>query len=359
MSFTFGGTGDILPPRPKQSGSTPGSQPLVQESVPRDVSPQTTPDVDSGGMPVTIPQGRSTTVLRLVGRKPTTKKEAIQSAIAQSTGNVIPLPNIKDITDALKAGVMRPNGTWRAPVGPGGPRGGVNMNAPPTQRRGLTKAGLCTAVGIIEAQRHGNSITLSGNKGQMRVLSGAELIASAQSSAAIVAAAIVAGSITQQDIADCQAEYCKRAQCPANHSAGAATMPTPPDSTTTTSSTGTAASTSTIEIPDSMLPPSLPQALGADVTSTPALPDAGVSVLPFVKAPETGVSPAVKGFLWVFGGVAAYLLFKKLSGVKVVGAAMAGVPLIADLGDGDDAEDEEQDAGHGDAHETDSETPEE
>jgi hypothetical protein len=436
MSFTLGGPGDILPPRPSQPSSRqiadqqsggfqdPRKQPVrqpqsaVQQSVPRDVASRTTPDVAAGKQPVTIPQSRGATVTRIADRKPANKSEAIQSAIAQATGNVIPLPNIKAVTDSVRAGAMLPGGSWAQPVtnGSGLSRGGGFVDPTKTataadisrgnrstgtvgselsqaaQRKGITKDALCNAVGIVEAQRHGNSITISLNNGLMKELSGEALKTAARESSDLIKAAVRAGDVTERDVADCQSEYCKRARCGTDHSTGTAEKPaadapvvtpppaTPPASdtatgTATTGSTGTATSTDTTTIPDSMLPPALPPVTNGGgggggaapptlvLLQPPALPDEPVRVLPIVKGDaeaKTGMSTATKGFLWVAAGVATYLLFKKLSGVKVVGAAMAGVPLIADLGDLDgEEEDGDEDEGHDDAHETDSEENEE
>lgn len=414
MSFSLGGPGDILPPRPKQPSNQPTSrqiadqqsggfqdprsqpvkQPLVQESVPRDTASRTTPNVAAGKQPVTVPQGRGASVTRIADRKPTTKREAIQSAIAQATGNVIPLPNIKAVTDSVRAGAMLPGGNWAQPVtnGSGLSRGGGFVDPTKTatatgitrrgdvgtasgelsqaaQRKGITKDALCNAVGIVEAQRHGNSITISLNNGSMKELSGEALKTAARESSDLIKAAVRAGDVTERDVADCQAEYCKRARCGTDHSTGTAEKPaadapvvTPPPApaatdtatgTATTGSTGTATSTGTTTIPDSMLPPALPPATTDNLPPT-------VSIEPLViakDAPKTGMSTATKGFLWVAAAVAAYTLFKKLSGVKVVGAAMAGVPLIADLGDLEGGEDEDEEGG--DDAETDSDENEE
>lgn len=363
MSFSLGGPGDILPPRSKPQDSfkdprsQPVKQPLVQESVPLDVPPTTKPSVAAGPQPVTVPQGRPASVTNIADRRAKTKSEAVQSAIAQATGNVIPLPNIKKVTDTLRAGMMNPGGSWSQPVNNGGRPAGP-------RRPGLSKEGLCTAVGIVEAQRHGNSITISGNEGKMRLLAGEELVSAAKSAAALVQKALDAGDVSKQDIADCQAEYCKRAQCKADHSTGAAEkppanappVPTPPV-VTDTGSGGTAPATTTSEIPDALLPPALPPA------TTDALPPT-VSVEPLaIKKDEPkadGMSPASKGFLWVAALVMAGVLIKKLSAVKVVGAAVAGVPLVADMGDDEEDEDGDEDEGHDDgAHETDSDENEE
>jgi hypothetical protein len=141
-------------------------------------------------------------------------------------------------------------------------------------------------------------------------------------------AAIKSGKVTQAQVKECVDAYCKQASC---------ALP---------SQTGTS------NVLDQ------PAAVEANAQPVPTRPPPIISLVR-PETPRVGVieeaAPAKKSnaLWWLVALIGGGLIIKKLAAVKVVGAAVAGVPLIAEMTPDEDDEEEE---GH-EEPETDSHSP--
>jgi hypothetical protein len=314
MSFTLGGPGTILPPRKKQSDQ--GS--VVQESAPAFTEPgiRVVSDGQTNRLPIDTPKN----VIEIGSRKRfRSLPEVVQTAIAKSGGVVVPI---------------------------------ANLRAAPQRRLGATPSTLktdllCTMVFIVEAARCKRGLSVTA--GTKTVTKTPEEIAEYAVEKVIPALnAIMAAKPELADVvAQCQADYyTKYGKCgkdgrtrpPAEESPKQEKPPVSED-----------------------LPPSPPVSEEVPPEPPPAppapTPEPPPPAPPVIVIPET--PPVVEekkkqgmgNLWWLVALIGGGLLIKKLAAVKVIGAAVAGVPLVAEMDDSDETEE---------AHEEDEpgETPE-
>jgi hypothetical protein len=317
MSFSLGGDGTFLPPRkstPKPS-LPPGTTPVPQDALPsigvsaRGESRQavqvsepafTEPAVRvaSDGQTARLPIDTPKNVVEIGNRKRFRNvQEVAQSAIAKSGGTVVPLENIRD------SGTRAATPSARA-VAP--------TAASPEAR-------LCQLVFVTQAAKFGHSLEVAG-----KAYSVEQVRAAAPKIVAMLEKGVRDGKISVDQIKACVDAYCKQASC------------VPPSQTGTSNVVDQPAAASVNAPAASALAPVAAPPLISLVKPTPE-----VAVIEEVPAAPAKKSNALWWILALAGGA---LLLKKLAGVKVIGAAMAGAPLIAELESEDDDEDEEEDA---------------
>lgn len=338
MSFSLGGDGTFLPPRKNQQADntglgagfrTPGgpsdrtpSGRVVQQSDPAFVEPGI--KVRSGDQSVRLPIDTPKNVTEIANRPPKNVREAAQSAVAKASGVVIPLANFRD---------LKPKGAVSQPAIPGTV---TNLRTPGIARNAKAKVPtfavsegkaaetLCRLVFIVQAAKFGHSLEYTG-----KTYSIEQVVSAAPKAAMTIDAALKAGKASVEAVDACVRLYCTQNSC---------NLP---------SQTGTS------NVVDQ-------SASNSVNTLAPVIrDDPGTSITPYTTSTpkllqkEEPAAPAEKksnALWWVLGLAAAALLVKKLAAVKVVGAAVAGAPLIAEL-DGDEDEDEGGDETDSDEHE--------
>lgn len=339
MSFSLGGNGTFLPPRPKKADESLGSmriQPkqadrtssgrVVQTSEPAFDEPGI--KVRSGDQSVRLPIDTPKNVTQIANRVPKNLQEAAQSAVAKSSGVVIPLANFRD---------LKPKGAVSQPAVPG--RDG-SLRTPGLVRRRTAKVpvaaaaagkdteALCRLVFIVQAAKYGHALEAGG-----KTYSVEQVVSAAPKAAQTLDAALKAGKTTVEAIEACVRLYCQQNSC---------SLP---------SQTGTS------NVVDDTTSPQV-NAQPPMVLAPPVADDPTKSITPYMTSTpkmlqkDGLVQPEEKSnaLWWLLGGVAALLLVKKLAGVKVIGAAMAGAPLVAELDD-DGSDDDETDSDEHEAHE--------
>lgn len=332
MSFSLGGDGTFLPPRKNQQADntglgagfrTPGgpsdrtpSGRVVQQSEPAFDEPGI--KVRSGDQSVRLPIDTPKDVARIATRKPKSVAEAAQSAVAQASGVVIPLANFRD---------LKPRGDTQ-PAVPGRDATVTNLRTPGVARTkkavvpaavdpsGKSAEALCRLVFIVQAAKFGHALEYAG-----KTYSIEQVVSAAPKAAMTLDAALKTGKVSVDAIEACIRLYCQQNSCKLPSQTGTENVVDQP-------------ATTSVNTPPMLAPP--------------VKDDPGTSITPFATSTpkllqkEEPAAPAEKksnALWWVLGLAAAALLVKKLAAVKVVGAAVAGAPLIAEL-DGDEDEDE-------------------
>jgi hypothetical protein len=269
--------------------------------------------------PTQLPQGTPSNVFTIARRRAKTLPQAVQSAIAQSGGAVVPIANIKVARERL------------APMAP------VAKSAPSNEYSGpsvmtsepaaIDVARLCPIVFILEAAKRSRGLEISG-----RSLTPEQVALAASKLLDPVQKMLESGRIPADAYAACQRHYCKRFGC-----AEDAPVEPPAPPAQDTSSTPPASSPPAPPAQDMVSPPVPP--------APPAPASGGGGITPYTPPPredliivEPPIMPLVmtepkksNTLWWLVALIAGGLLIKKLSAVKVVGAAMAGAPLIAEL----------------------------
>lgn len=352
MSFTLGGGGNFLPPRPKKQADRPTTQTssgrVVQQSDPAFVEPGL--KVRAGDQSVRLPIDTPKNVTQIANRRPKNIAEAAQSAVAKSSGVVIPLANFRD---------LKPKGAVSQPAIPGAGATVTNLRTPGVGRTkkavvpaavdqsGKAAETLCRLVFIVQAAKFGHALEYAG-----KTYSVEQVVSAAPKAAMALDAALKSGKASVDAIEACVRLYCQQNSCKL------------PSQTGTENVVDQSAATSVNTTPGATTgqPPIAPVVVGPTTTGsgiTPYLPDEPVRL---IKKDEPKDEKKSNALWWVLGLAAAALLVKKLAAVKVVGAAVAGAPLIAELdGDeedegGDEEHDEHEDSdGPPEAHDTDEE----
>jgi hypothetical protein len=364
MPFTLGGDGTILPPRKKQENrlgaplvrsgidrpgmsradSSQSSSSTVQQSAPAFVQPDL--KVRAPAEPTQLPQGTPANVFPIARRRAKTLPQAVQSAIAQSGGAVVPIANIKVARERPR--MMTPAAQGTSDSGYRGP----SVQARPTAPADVDLARLCPVVFILEAAKRSRGLEIAG-----RSLTAEQVATAAAKLVGPVQKLIEEGKIPADSYADCQRQYCKRFGCadeapaapPAQDTTTAPPPPPPaqePPATPPPASSPPAPPAQDMVSPPPPPPPPAPSSGGGGITPyvPPTRDDLIVvepPIMPLVK-PEPKKSNTL---WWLVALIAGGLLIKKLSAVKVVGAAMAGAPLIAEL-ESDESESQEPSEAH-------------
>jgi hypothetical protein len=258
--------------------------------------------VASDGQTARLPIDTPKNVVEIGNRKKFRNvQEAAQSAIAKSGGTVIPISNIRD------SGTRTVAPSTRA--------------ATPTQRD--LSGQVCQVVFILQAAKFGHTLTVDGKTYSIEQVRDA-----APRAAQMLDAAIKSGRVTQAQVKECVDGYCRQASCALPSQTGTSNVLDQPAA----ASVNEAAPARTSQPPlITLLPPPAPRVALTEVAE-----------------------PAKKSHAlwWLVALIGGGLLIKKLASVKVVGAAVAGVPLVAELSAEEDEEEEEDEES-----ETDSDSP--
>lgn len=325
MSFSIGGDGPFLPPR-KQKPQGLGAakdratpKPVVQESAPAFTEPGV--QVAAGDQTVKLPIDTPRNVVDIGSRRKFKNlSEAAQTAIAKSAGTVVPVANIRDDRAPFQPSQQPPADATQATLPP--PSGNVDADK------------LCKAVFILQAARYGHTLDVDG-----KLFSVEQVRSAAEKVAPALQRALKEGRVSPEQVQACADAYCRQFSC----AAPSQTMP-----------------------PDQVSPPAPPAPAAREETAAPVVvapaptpaPSSGGGIVRFVApaAPrdeEVAVSvqklekKSSSSLWWLVALIGAGILVKKLSAVKVIGAAVAGVPLIAELES--DADEEDDTASHEDA----------
>lgn len=329
MPFTLGGDGTILPPRKTRTDSS-----VVQTSQPAFVEPDLRVRAAPDG--TQLPQGTPANVFSIARRKARTLPEAVQSAIARSGGRVMPLPNIRvagngasnSLGDTQDFELER-----RTPTG-------ITATSSDAAEQPAESGGaavvpldrLCPLVFVLEAAKRNRSVEISG-----AAFSAEQVAAAAAKLVEPVQKMLEAGTIRADDYAACVEKYCAEYGCAPSKQAPVEERVSPEMSVAPEER---APAPAPAPEPPLLPPPSfLPAATDRGVD--PAGPRReSVAPMQIMQAPPKQGSGTL---WWLVALIAAGVIVKKLSDVKVVGAAMAGSPLIAEL-ESDAAEHEPEEA---------------
>ena len=344
MPFTLGGDGNILPPRKNQNNGLGApmapSAPLAQTSQPAFIEPDL--KVRAADQATKLPAGTPSNVFAIARRKAKTLPQAVQSAIAQSGGAVIPLANVR-VGQPVRPAVTQ----TQQPAADAGYRG-PSLMAP--QSGTVDRARLCAMVFVLEAAKRSRGLEINGNS-----LTPEQVAAVAVKLLSPLKALLDSGKIPAEDYAACVAAYCKRFGCeevtvppPASFTPPTEPQPAPPPArepppAQPPANASIPPASDMVSMPPPPPPPqSPPPANGSGITpfvpsTPPPEPPQPPMILPIIKPAEKKSSSSL---WWLVALIGGGLLIKKLSAVKVVGAAMAGAPLIAEL-ESDEPESEE------------------
>jgi len=326
MSFTLGGDGTILPPRKSTPKPTlpPGTKLVPQDALPsvgvsaRGESRQavqtsepafTEPAVRvaSDGQTARLPIDTPKNVVEIGNRRRfRSVQEVAQSAVAKSGGTVIPLDNIRDsgtrtVTPAARA------------VAP--------TAASPEAR-------LCQLVFVTQAAKYGHVLEVGG-----KAYSVEQVRAAAPNIVAMLEKGVRDGQVSLEQIKACVDAYCKQASCVPPSQTGTSNVIDQPAAASVNAPAAPPAAPATA--------PMSPAPLISLVRPAPA--PAEVAVIEEVPKAKS----SSKALWWILALAGGALLLKKLAGVKVIGAAMAGTPLVAELESDDENEEEDEPESHG------------
>lgn len=354
MPFTLGGDGTILPPRKSESTRLGSMRQEVRPSA----------------QPTVLPQNTPSNVVSIAKRKSKTLPQAVQSAIAKSGGTVIPIANIQSQQPASPQAPVLQRRQQSAP-----PQSGSTPFSAPA----IDAERLCLMVFILEAAKRNRSLDV-GNK----TLTVAQVAAAAAKLVESMKAAIKSGQIDANAYAKCAELYCKRYGCQDTLTASRQPPPQPsgtsclktdrpcPQGFTCDASSGLcvpvggatpqpAPPRPAPPAPPPQPAPPTPQPVTPTPQPTPPAPQpappapqpsSGGGITPYYVIPDDtnvepppAVEPAKKKssntLWWLVALIGGGLLIKKLAAVKVIGAAVAGAPIIAEL-EGDEPEEPEE-----------------
>lgn len=301
MSFTLGGDGTILPPRKKKDGLDRVTG-VVEQSAPAFTEPGIR--VISDGQTNRLPMDTPKNVVEIGSRKRfRSLPEAVQSAVAKSGGVVIPIANLRDTQDAGIA---------------------AKKSTPYSTPGVVDKSNLCRLVAITEAARRGAPLKI-GNT----TYSVDQVKAAAVPILAVLQKALDAGLITAEDIARCR----KIANDTGGGGGGDAGTGTGGGDTGTGTGTDTGTGTGTgTDTGDG----------GGAGTGDGSGGGGGGTGQDTTPPADEKKKEGLGNLWWLVALIGGGLLIKKLAAVKVIGAAVAGVPLVAEMDDSEETEESEQ-----------------
>jgi hypothetical protein len=307
----------------------------VQQSVPAFTEPGVR--VAAGQQAVRLPIDTPKNVVEIANRQPTTLLEAAQSAVAKSSGVVIPLANFRDIAPREQSAGL---GVMRAPAAAAKPAPGSAAKAIGTRSRAAVPRlavqspaaqTLCRLVAIVQATKYGHSLEFGGKAYAVEQV--ASMAPKAQDA---INRGINSGAVTQPMIDACIKAYCATNACSLPSQTGTSNVVR--DSAGPEVNAGAAVAT--------VIAAGAGAAAMASGGGSPAAGGGagGSGITPYVPAVPLVVAkpppaPAKSNTAWwLVALIGGGLLIKKLAAIKVIGASMAGAPLVAEL-DGDEDED--------------------